>query len=96
MHNTQHSKLCRNIPVAFQFGKKSGSVSHLVMPDSVMPWSGAQRAPLSMKFSRSEYWSGLSFPSPRDPPDPGIEPGSPELQADSLQSEHQGSTENSF
>jgi len=35
-------------------------------------------------FSRQEYWSGLPFPSPRDVPDPGIELGSPALQADSL------------
>jgi len=40
-----------------------------------------------MGFSRQEYWSGLPFPSPEDLPDPGIEPGSPELQADSLLSE---------
>ena len=37
-----------------------------------------------MEFSRQEYWSRLSFPSPGDLPDPGIEPGSPALQADSL------------
>ena len=44
----------------------------------------AHRAPLSMGFSRQECWSGLPFPSPGDFPDPGIEPGSPALQADSL------------
>jgi len=43
-----------------------------------------------MEFSRQEYWSGLLFPSPRDLPDPGIEPGSLTLQADSLPSELQG------
>ena len=37
-----------------------------------------------MRFSKQEYWSGLPFPSPGDLPDPGIEPGSPALQADSL------------
>ena len=37
-----------------------------------------------MEFSRQEYWSGLPFPSPGDLPDPGIEPVSPALQADSL------------
>ena len=47
-------------------------------------------APPSMEFSRPEYWSGLPFPSPGDPPDPGIEPGSPALQADSLLSEPLG------
>ena len=40
-----------------------------------------------MGFSRQEYWSGLPFPSPRDLPDPGIESGSPALQADALTSE---------
>ena len=42
------------------------------------------QAPLSMGFSRQEYWSGLPFPSPGDLPNSGIEPGSPALQADSL------------
>ena len=45
------------------------------------------QAPLSMGFSRQEYWSGLPLPSPGDLPDPGTEPGSPALQADSLPSE---------
>ena len=48
------------------------------------------QAPLSMGFSRQDYWSGLPFPSPGDLPNPGIEPGSPALQADSLPSEPQG------
>jgi len=43
-----------------------------------------------MEFSRHEYWSGLPFPSPADLPDPGIEPVSPTLQADSLTSEPPG------
>ena len=43
-----------------------------------------------MEFSRPEYWSGLPFPSPGDLPDPGIEPLSPALQVDSLQSEPPG------
>ena len=51
------------------------------------PWSVAYKAPPSMRFSRQEYWSGLSFPSPGDLPDPGIELGSPALQADALTSE---------
>ena len=50
----------------------------------------AHQASLSMEFSRKEYWSGLPFPSPGDLPDPGIEPGSPTLQADSLLSEPSG------
>ena len=43
-----------------------------------------------MRFSRQGYWSGLPFPSPRDLPNPGIESGSPALQADSLVTELQG------
>ena len=43
------------------------------------PWTVAYQASPSMGFSGQEYWSGLSFPSPGDPPDPGIEPGSPAL-----------------
>ena len=46
------------------------------------PWTAAHQAPLSMGFSRQEYWSGLPFPSPGDLPDPGIEPRSLALQAD--------------
>ena len=46
--------------------------------------------PLSMEFSRQEYWSGLPCPSPGDLPDLGIEPGSPSLQANSLMSESPG------
>ena len=45
----------------------------------VTPWTIALQAPLSMEFSRQEYWSRLLFPTPRDLPDPGIEPMSPEL-----------------
>ena len=54
------------------------------------PWTVAYQAPLSMGFSRQEYWSGLPFPSPGDLPDPGIEPWSPALQADALTSEPPG------
>ena len=54
-----------------------------VMSNSLPPFV-AHQAPLSMGFSRQEYWSGLPFRSPGDLPDPGIKPGSPALQADSL------------
>ena len=54
------------------------------------PWTVAYQTPLSMEFSRQEYWSGLPFPSPGDLPDPGNEPGSPALQADDLPSEPPG------
>ena len=50
----------------------------------------ACQAPLSMGFSRQEYWTVLPFPSPGDLSNPGIKPGSPELKADSLLSELQG------
>ena len=50
----------------------------------VAPWTIAHQAPLSIEFSRQEYWSGLAFP------DPGIEPRSLQLQADALLSEPPG------
>ena len=56
----------------------------------VTPWTVAYQASPSMGFSRQEYWSGLPFPSPGDLPDPGIEPGSPALEADALTSEPPG------
>ena len=54
------------------------------------PWTVAYQASPSMGFSRQEYWSGLPFPSPGGLPDPGIEPGSPALEADALTSEPSG------
>ena len=57
-------------------------------------WTVARKAPLSMGFSRQEYWSGLQFHSPGDLPSPGIElrsPVSPALQTDSLLLSHQRS-----
>ena len=53
-------------------------------------WTVAYKAPLSMEFSRQEYWSGLPFPFPGDLPNPGIKTGSPALQADALPSEPPG------
>ena len=58
------------------------------------PWTVAHQAPLSIGFSRQEYWSGLPFPSPEDIPDPGIELRSPALQADSLLLSHRRNPEN--
>jgi len=55
-------------------------------------WTVACQAPLSMGFSRQEYWSGLPFPSPGDLPNPGIEPRSPALQADALTSDPPGNS----
>ena len=55
-------------------------------------WTIVHQAPLSMGFSQQEYWSGLPFPSPGDLPNPGIEPGSLALQADSTQAGRTGTT----
>ena len=57
------------------------------------PWTVAHQAPPSMGFSRQEHWSGLPLPSPGDLPDPGIEPRSPTLQADTLTSAPSGKPE---
>ena len=53
-------------------------------------WTVAYQAPPPMGFSRQEHWSGLPFPSPGDLPNPGIDPGSPALEADALPSEPPG------
>ena len=62
-------------------------------PTLVTPWTVAHQAPLSKGFPRQEYWSELPFPSPGDLPNPGIEPRSPALQADSLPTELPGKPE---
>ena len=59
----------------------------------VTPWTVALQAPLSMGFSRPEYWSGLPCPPPGDLPDPGIKPGSPVLAGRFFTMSHQGSPE---
>ena len=64
---------------------KMKSLSHVRL--FVTSWTVAYQAPLSMGFSRQEYWSGVPFPSPGDVPNPEIEPGSPVLQAEALLSE---------
>ena len=61
-------------------------VSHSVMFDSAAPWTIAHQAPLSMGFSRQEYWNEDPFPSPEDLANLGIEPRTPALQAGSLSS----------
>ena len=58
------------------------------------PVDVACQAPLSMEFSRQEYWSGLPFPSPGDLPSPGMELASPAWQEDSLPLSHLGSLTN--
>ena len=70
---------------------KLSHFSHV--PLCVTPGTAALQAPLSMGFSRQEYWSGLPCPPPRDPPHPRMEPSSPvspALQVDSLPLSHQG------
>ena len=74
---------------AYNFWSCSFSCS--VMSDSVTPWTVAHQGPLTTGFSRQEYWSGLPFPSPGDPPDPGMEPASPALAGGFFTTERQGS-----
>ena len=64
------------------------SLSHVRL--FVTPWTVARQASLSVGFSWQKCWSGLPFPSPGDLPNPRIEPRSPVLQVDSLQSEPTG------
>ena len=68
--------------------KKVKSLSHVQL--FATPWTVDLQAPLSMVLSRQGYWSELPFPSPGDLPNPGIEPRSPTLQADTLSSEPPG------
>ena len=68
--------------------RKVKSLSHVRL--FVTPWTVAHQTSPSMGFSRQAYWSGLPFPSPGDLPNPGIEPGSPALEADALTSEPPG------
>ena len=68
--------------------KKVKSLSHVQL--FAISWTIARQAPLFVGSSRQEYWSGLPSPSPRNLPNPGIEPRSPALQADSLPAELPG------
>ena len=68
---------------------RAKSLSHIRL--FVTPWTVAHQAPLSMGFSRQEYWSGLPCPPPGNLLDPETEPMSPALQEDSLPLSHQGS-----
>ena len=61
-----------------------------VLSASVTPWTVGRQVPLSMEFSRQEYWSGFPFSSPGDLPDPGIEPVSPTLAGGFLTPSHLG------
>ena len=64
--------------------KVKWSESCSVVSHFAVPWMVAHQASLSMEFSKTEYWRGLPYPPPGDLPDPGIKPGSPTLQTDSL------------
>ena len=66
------------------------------VPLFVTSWTVAHRAPLYMRFSRQEYWSGVPFPPPEDLPDARIEPVSPALADGLFTTEPPGKTEDSF
>ena len=70
--------------------ERSKCVNHSVMSNSAISWTVDHQAPLSIEFSRQEYWSGLLFLFPGDLLNPEIEPRSPALRADSLPSEPPG------
>ena len=85
-----------NIHISFIFQELPGDLSHVSecmlscfsrVQLFATPWAVARQPPLSLGFSRQEYWSGLPFPSPEALPNPGIEPKSSPLQAGSLPSE---------
>ena len=73
--NVIYFELCKKKIITLVFEVKSVSCVRLF----ASPWTVACQAPLSVGFPRQEYWSGLSFPSPGDLPDPGIKPGSSAL-----------------
>ena len=77
--------------VSFKKGWRCALLSCSVVSDSAIPGTVARQAPLSMEFSRQEYWSMLPFPSPGALPHPGIKSGSPVLQVGSLPAELPGS-----
>ena len=62
-----------------KYGNRLLQFRRSVVPDSVTPGTAARQAPLSVGFSRQEYWTGLPWPSPGDLPSLGIKPGSPAL-----------------
>ena len=89
VHGISQARILKWIVISFSRGSFTlVCVSHSVMSDYFeTPWAVILQAPLSMGFSRQEYWHGLPFPSPGDLPNPGIELPSP---ADSLLSEAPG------
>ena len=72
-------------------------LSYSVQSDSLAtPWTVAHQAPLSMGFSKKEYWSGLPFPPPEDLPNPGIKPMSPALAGGFFTTEPLGKHSNKY
>ena len=67
---------CITIAVFYIYG---GGLVTKLCPTLVTTWTAAYQTPLSMGFSKQEYWSGLPFPSPGDLPGPGVEPRTPAL-----------------
>ena len=89
MEKRQHAQIKRRLVVSYCCHIRQ--VKSLSRVQLFVPlWTVAYQAPPSMGFSRQESWSGLPFPSPGDLPDPGIELGSPTLQADALPSDPPG------
>ena len=89
--NSEHHEdetLAPTPPVCLDTCENEMSFSHVQLV--VTPSAVAYQAPPSMGFSRKEYWSALSLPSPGDLPDPGVKPESPALRADALPSEPSG------
>ena len=85
-NTTQHQILSNCLALFFTVGITGSGLVAKLRPTLVIPWTIACQAPLSMGFSRTEYWRGLPFPSPEDIPNPGIESGSPALQTDNISS----------
>ena len=82
--------LCFLLVTLLTTPKSGGGLVPQLCSTLVTPWTVAHQVPLSWDFSRQEYWRGLPFPTPWDLPNPGTEPRSPTLQADSLPSEPLG------
>ena len=86
MHNESLSDMYYKVYFLIQnYSLRGGDLVAKSCPTLVTPWIVTLQAPLPMGFPRQEYWSELPFPSPGDLPDPGIEPRSTALQADSYQ-----------
>ena len=83
MFSTSRDRFYASYPILFP-SKWVKSLRHVWLFATL--WTVAYQAPLSMGFSRQEYWSGLPFPSPGDLPDSGMEPRSPALQTDAFPS----------